>query len=535
MKEEVYDFFNRLFGTESWPARWNCGKWTDFHGWMYIISDLMIWSAYFAIPLAILYFILKRKQSIPFLNVFWLFGAFILLCGLTHLIDAVIFWIPIYRVSALLRLVTAVISWATVISLLKIIPLALSLKSAGELEWEIEERKKAETALGEAKVRAEEAVITKDYFMANMSHEIRTPINAIFGFTSLLGMTKLNEEQQEYIQAIKSSSDNLLTIINDILDFSKIEAGMLKIEQVPFQLHELLGSLRVMFQQRTKDKGINWEIKIGDAVPNALLGDPTRITQILNNLITNAIKFTDKGSITVHVSLVEQAGDHSVIEFKVEDTGIGIDKEKLGPIFERFTQAEASTSRKFGGTGLGLSIVKSLVDMQGGSIKADSILHQGSTFIVQLPFVLNTHEEPVAKKSFIIDALSSNILQGIKVLLVEDNELNQRLMQKVLGSFGINYTVVDDGLKAVNFLKEEQVDIILMDIQIPELDGYAATRYIRQELMLKTPIMAMTAHVLAGERERCFREGMNDYISKPFKMDELHEKLCRLLINSRSI
>lgn len=173
--------------------------------------------------------------------------------------------------------------------------------------------------------------------------------------------------------------------------------------------------------------------------------------------------------------------------------------------------------------------------MQGGSIKADSILHQGSTFIVQLPFVLNTHEEPVAKKSFIIDALSSNILQGIKVLLVEDNELNQRLMQKVLGSFGINYTVVDDGLKAVNFLKEEQVDIILMDIQIPELDGYAATRYIRQELMLKTPIMAMTAHVLAGERERCFREGMNDYISKPFKMDELHEKLCRLLINSRSI
>lgn len=535
MKEELYDFFNRLFGTESWPARWNCGRWTDFHGWMYIISDLMIWAAYFAIPLAILYFIIKRRQSIPFLNVFWLFGAFILLCGLTHLIDAIIFWIPVYRVSALLRLITAIISWSTVIALIRIIPLALSLKSANELEREIEERRKVEIALGKAKERAEEAVVTKDYFMANMSHEIRTPINAIFGFTSLLGKTKLNDEQQEYIQAIKSSSDNLLTIINDILDFSKIEAGMLKIERVPFQLHELLGSLKVMFMQRTKEKGLSWDITIGDNVPNTLLGDPTRITQILNNLITNAIKFTDNGTITIYVSIIEHREDTCIVEFKVKDSGIGIDKEKLGLIFERFTQAEASTSRKFGGTGLGLSIVKSLVDMQGGEIKAESSLHQGSVFTVQLPFLINTSVEEIVKTSSISEVLSSNILKGVKVLLVEDNELNQKLMQKVLASFGAQYLVVDNGLKAINLLREEVVDIILMDIQIPELDGYAATRYIREELKLKTPIMAMTAHVLAGERERCFQEGMNDYLSKPFKMDELHEKLCRLLINSRSI
>lgn len=527
MKSQVIDFLERLFGSESWPARWHCGKWSDFHGWLYIISDLLIWSAYFAIPLIIVYFIVKRRQSIPFLTVFWLFGAFILLCGLTHLIDAMIFWMPVYRLSAFLRFLTAVVSWCTVLALIKVVPLALGLKSAEDLEREIEERKKAEKALEAAKVKAEEAVVAKDNFMANMSHEIRTPINAIFGFSNLLSRTKLDAEQREYIEAVRSSSENLLTVINDILDYSKIEAGMLKIEHVPFSLHGLLHAVRILFAQRAKEKKLELIVTLSDHVPDQLMGDPIRLTQILNNLITNAIKFTEKGKVELMVD--SRAGDRHefMIHFSVKDSGIGIDEDMLAVIFDRFTQAESSTSRKFGGTGLGLSIVKSLVTMKGGTIAVLSQKGQGSEFKVDLPF--NGAKANENEDRSPVDAKTTVDVKGLKVLLVEDNPVNQRLMKKVLSMFGMEVMLAENGLLAIECLKKEAFALVLMDIQIPELDGYETTRYVRQELKLDVPIMAMTAHVMAGERERCFEEGMNDYLAKPFQIDELKEKIQHLL------
>jgi signal transduction histidine kinase/DNA-binding response OmpR family regulator len=372
--------------------------------------------------------------------------------------------------------------------------------------------------LNESERKVKEVANVKEQFLANMSHEIRTPMNAILGFTNLLKKTDLSSQQVQYVEYIHSSSENLLTLINDILDLSKIEAGKLDIDEAPFSLNGLISSVEIMFRDKARQKGLKFHIHVDPAIQDVLCGDAVRLTQILINLLSNAIKFTDKGSVQLSVSPVKQNAELVELEFSVRDTGLGIAPEKRALIFERFHQADAQTTRRFGGTGLGLSIVKQLVDLQNGIIQVRSEVGQGTEFTVRLPF------RPAADSEFSDIVAREEVhssIKGVKVLIAEDNAMNQQLMRHLMKQWNIDFHLVSNGREALEVLRKEAFSLILMDIQMPEMDGYGTTVAVRNELKLDTPIIAMTAHAMAGEKERCISYGMNDYISKPVKEGEL--------------
>jgi signal transduction histidine kinase/CheY-like chemotaxis protein len=373
--------------------------------------------------------------------------------------------------------------------------------------------------LNESEKRIKEGAFIKEQFLANMSHEIRTPMNAILGFTNLLKRSDLSSQQMQYVDYIYSSSQNLLTLINDILDLSKIEAGMMQIEQAPFSLNGLISSVKVMFQEKAGQKGLLFNISVDPSIHDTLSGDPVRLTQILINLLSNAIKFTDKGFVHLNVFPVRQLPDLVELQFSIKDSGVGIAPAKKKAIFERFQQAEAETTRRFGGTGLGLAIVKQLVDLQGGSIEVISEAGKGSEFTVNLPF------KPVYDYSESYSLSPEQVLNPInntRILVAEDNLMNQQLIKHLMKQWQMDYVLVNNGREAVEILKKEKFAAVLMDIQMPEMDGYDATQMIRHELKLDVPIIAMTAHAMSGEKERCLSYGMNDYISKPVKEAELY-------------
>ncbi len=389
---------------------------------------------------------------------------------------------------------------------------------------DINTRNKLENELRIAKKLADENAVMKEQFMANMSHEIRTPMNSILGFSDLLEKTTLNKTQTEYLMAVKTSGSNLLNIINDILDFSKIEAGKLNIEKISFNLIDLLDSLRVMFTPKASEKHINFSIVIDEKTPTYVFGDPTRLLQILINLTNNAIKFTQFGEVKLSCEI--KSIEHDIVQFvfKVKDTGIGIPADKVGGIFERFNQGNTETTRKYGGNGLGLAIVKQLVEIQNGDISIKSKEGVGSEFIVKISY-------PISYENKIIEAenknkdlkISSN--KTLHVLLAEDHILNQKLATAYLTGFGLKVDLAENGLEAVEKLKTKHYDLVLMDIQMPILDGYNASKKIREELNIKVPIIAMTAHIMANEKEKCLSYGMTDYLSKPFKEIDLYNLL----------
>jgi signal transduction histidine kinase/CheY-like chemotaxis protein len=373
--------------------------------------------------------------------------------------------------------------------------------------------------LNESEKRIKEGAFIKEQFLANMSHEIRTPMNAILGFTNLLKRSDLSSQQQQYVDYIYSSSQNLLTLINDILDLSKIEAGMMQIEQAPFSLNGLVSSVKVMFQDKAAQKGLLFNISVDPSVHDTLSGDPVRLTQILINLLSNAVKFTEKGFVHMSVFPVKQETDLIALQFSIKDSGVGIAPDKINSVFDRFQQAEAETTRRFGGTGLGLAIVKQLVDLQGGTIDVKSETGKGSEFVITMPF------KPVYDyaESFPLNAEQvQNPIAGIRVLIAEDNQMNQQLIRHLMKQWGMDFLLVNNGIEAVDILRRESFNAVLMDIQMPEMDGYAATQVIRKELQLDVPIIAMTAHAMTGEKERCLSYGMTDYISKPVKEAELY-------------
>ncbi|UTA69136.1 PAS domain S-box protein [Emticicia sp. 21SJ11W-3] len=389
---------------------------------------------------------------------------------------------------------------------------------------DITDRINMEQQLIKAKVQAEKNAYAKDVFLANMSHEIRTPMNAIVGFANLLKDSPLTEEQSEYLSYIIIATQNLLGIINDILDLSKIESGHIVIEEVPFSIKDTVKTVKSILQGRANEKGLELTCTIDETIPENVLGDPTRLNQILLNLANNAVKFTSEGLVNIEVQQADCTETEVTILFKITDSGIGIPHDKLSMIFDRFTQANSDTTRKFGGTGLGLSISKSLVELQNGNIFVESKENKGSTFgfLITYKKMAALPEQAPGNST---DTLTTN--KEIKVLLVEDNVLNQKLALRVLEKFGFEAELAQNGKIAIEKVKTHKFDIILMDLQMPEMDGYQATVAIREELKDETPIIAMTAHSLVGEKEKCLKIGMNEYITKPFNQRELFDKVVK--------
>lgn len=400
-------------------------------------------------------------------------------------------------------------------------------------------QKVLEKKLTEAKVSAEEAtsiaekativanesVKSKQQFLSNMSHEIRTPMNAIIGFTKVLLKTELTAKQKEYLTAIKMSGDSLIVLINDILDLAKVDAGKMIFEKTPFKLHLSIKAMLHLFEIKIQEKNLKLVTNYDNNIPDVLIGDPVRLHQIILNLVSNAVKFTQKGTITVNVKLLSETEETVRILFSITDTGIGIKDNKTGKIFENFQQATSGTSRLFGGTGLGLAIVKQLVEAQNGTITLESVLHKGSAFHFQLDFQ-KTNAEAVLEPEIL--ETNTNI-KDITILVVEDMELNQLLMKTLLDDFGFECEIAANGKIAIEKLQDKSFDIILMDLQMPEMNGFEATQYIRETLQLNIPIIALTADVTTVDVEKCKEVGMNDYIAKPVDERLLYSKLIGML------
>ncbi|MES2762761.1 MAG: ATP-binding protein [Bacteroidota bacterium] len=393
------------------------------------------------------------------------------------------------------------------------------------------DRKRAAIEILKAKEFAEKAKEAQEQFLANTSHEIRTPMNGIIGMTNHLMDTPLSKEQQEYISTIKESSNNLLSIINELLDLSKIMAKKILFDKQPFELEMVIRNMVHLLEFRATEKNILLNFKIDPSIPKLIVGDAIRLNQILLNLVENSVKFTHDGEIEIHVGLLNETEGSVQLEFNVKDTGIGIPEGKLNMIFENFTQVNAKTTRKYGGTGLGLSISKQLVEQQGGHMSVKSQMNVGSTFSFTLEFKKPKVSTINANDGLLSDLPKAN-LNGLCVLVVDDNRINLKVALLTLQKWNVQVELVESAKEAYQKLSQKKIDLVLMDITMPDIDGFEATQYIRNELpepVRHIPVIAMTAAAFIGDKEKCLAAGMNDYISKPFASEDLLQKITKLL------
>jgi len=430
---------------------------------------------------------------------------------------------PILELAAISSKISKEKDYSTRIEIKREDELGVLVNSFNRMLKEIDKQNKE---LIHAKQKAEHSSKAKEQFLANMSHEIRTPLNGIEGMAKLLGDTTLTKEQEEFTSTIKTSSKNLMIITNDILDISKIEAGKLTIETTGFNLKDNCKKTLQTLEYKAKAKGIQLEANIDSNISEILMGDPTRINQVVINLINNSIKFTSEGFVKLNCSLIEKTETINRIKFEVIDSGIGIEEDKLEKIFESFSQEDDSTTRKFGGTGLGLSISRQLVELFNGNLKVVSTKGKGTTFYFTIDLTIGNSYDLEQND---IPLKLPESLENKNVLLVEDNEINQFLATTILKKWSMKVDVAENGQIAIDLLKENKYDIILMDMQMPIMGGIEATQIIRKELKITTPIIALTANAIKGDDNKCFDAGMNDYVSKPFNHSTLYNKILKLI------
>ncbi len=388
------------------------------------------------------------------------------------------------------------------------------------------------------KVKAEESTKAKAIFLANMSHEIRTPLNGIIGFSKILEETGLTEYQKELTEIIVSSGENLLNVINDILDFSKMESGQVKLENIEFSLSKTLNTIVKLQNLNADKKGIKLQLDLEENLPNTLVGDPYRLNQVITNLVSNAIKFTDKGGVKISITCLENDPEKTSLLFKVIDTGIGISEEGKAKLFKEFSQTDISTTRKYGGTGLGLAISNNLVKLMGGEIGVNSKVGEGSEFWFKLTY---SHSSKKLDSVENINPYASvEIPKNTKILYAEDNAINQKVTVMQLRKLGVTSDIANNGLEALELFKKNEYDMILMDVQMPEMDGLECTKEIREYEKINNSsqsiyIVAATANSDTSDKLNCIEAGMNDYISKPFRENELKEKILNALNQAKEL
>jgi signal transduction histidine kinase/ActR/RegA family two-component response regulator len=523
-----------LFDTAGFPARWNCGVWSSELGWLHICSDLAIWGAYTAIPCVLAFFILRRKD-VPFPRILWLFVAFIFACGTTHLISAIIFWQPVYRLDGAVKFFTAVVSWGTVIALVRITPKALHFPGLAKLNAQLaheiavrkhaeEERERLLDSERHARVEADRANRMKDEFLSLVSHELRTPLNAMMGYAQLLQSNPRSPEQvTEAANVIARNGRAQVQIIEDLLDMSRVVTGKMRLDVQSVDLCDVVRRAIDTVTPAATAREIELQTSL-DPQASRIVGDASRIEQVFWNLLSNAIKFTPQQG-KVRVSL-ERVG--SQVEVRVSDTGQGIEPDLLPFVFDRFRQGDASTQRRHGGIGLGLSLVKHLVEMHGGSVVAQSAgADQGSTFVVSLPLQIapsGEGDQPLSSAPGLSLQSAAPLIADLRVLIVDDEADARSLAARMLEPHGVEVHSAAGAESALELLKRVRPDVIVSDIGMPGTDGYQFMRMVRalpDDEGGRTPAVAATAFARGEDRTKALLSGYQAHLAKPVDANEL--------------
>ena len=521
--------FTALFDITSLMPHGYCLIWNSALLWLHVISDVLIVLSYYSIPFIILFYVRKHKDF-PFDRLLLMLSAFIIACGTTHLVSIITIWIPLYWLEGLLKLLTGLLSVITAIRMYFIVPnvlaemgrkrfleekLAIQASTMQDnLIKEVELRTKSLQLLTE---QAQSDLQVKRIFLSNMSHEIRTPINAIISINYLALKTDLTEQQHNYLTKIDSSAKWLLGVLDDILNYSKLESGKLVLEHNDFELSLIITFLTDVASPLLKDKPVLLSFDIDPEVPAVLKGDSLRLEQVLLNLLTNAIKFTHEGSVTLKVELLNYEAQQARLRFSVLDTGIGLSLDQQSQLFKAFIQADNSTTRLYGGTGLGLAICEELVRAMGGSIIVESQVDVGSCF----SFIINFEIPVLLPETEPLRLYQYPGLKNAKILVAEDNLVISEFIPDIMAYEGMHVDIARDGSEVLALLELNKYDAVLMDCQMPVMDGFETARRIRTDPRFdKLPIIAMTGNVFDQERERCFENGMNDFISKPVAWDD---------------